>query len=292
MASGFYSQRSLRTVLLNFRKLCGRVCVGCGLALLSGCGVTPSVPNVAVANVSISVWPSSTSLNGGTRQQFTAKVSGAANTAVRWSATGGSISSAGLYTAPATAGSYTVTATSVADTTESASATVAVSTTTVVSVTISPTSASMLTGGTQQFSATVSGSNNTAVTWSATGGTVSASGLFTAPSTAGTYTITATSTANTPSSDSSTVIVSAPTQHTVTLTWTASTSTVSGYNVYRSTVSGSPYTRINAILDAATNYVDNTVLPGQTYYYVTTAVGTSGVESAYSNQITTAVPEP
>jgi len=79
-------------------------------------------------------------------------------------------------------------------------------------------------------------------------------------------------------------------QHTVTLTWTASTSTVSGYNVYRATVSGGPYTQINTALDAATDYVDNTVLSGQTYYYVTTAVSTTGIESAYSNQVAAIVP--
>jgi len=46
------------------------------------------------------------------------------------------------------------------------------------------------------------------------------------------------------------------------------------------------------VLQAATNYVDNTVLSGQTYYYVTTAVTAAGVESSYSNQAIGVVPSP
>src|SRR6185369_12108317 len=60
-----------------------------------------------------------------------------------------------------------------------------------VSVAISPASAALQIGGSQQFSVTVTGSSNTAVTWSATNGTISNSGLYTAPSAAGTYTVTA-----------------------------------------------------------------------------------------------------
>jgi hypothetical protein len=58
---------------------------------------------------------------------------------------------------------------------------IAIAPTTQVSVQISPTLSTLASGGTQQFSATVSGSNNTAVTWSTTAGTISSSGLLTAP---------------------------------------------------------------------------------------------------------------
>ena len=67
---------------------------------------------------------------------------------------------------------------------------------------------------------------------------------------------------------------------------------VSGYNVYRGTVSGGSYTKINTTLEAATNYVDNTVQSGTTYFYVVTSVDSSGVESAFSNQVTVVVPTP
>ena len=82
----------------------------------------------------------------------------------------------------------------------------------------------------------------------------------------------------------------APIQHSVDLTWTASTSTVSGYNVYRSTVSGSSYTKINSSLVTALNYTDSTVQNGTIYYYVTTAVDSSGNESGYSNVASANIP--
>jgi fibronectin type 3 domain-containing protein len=83
----------------------------------------------------------------------------------------------------------------------------------------------------------------------------------------------------------------APPQHLVTLSWAADTSTVAGYNVYRGTTSGGPYTQIYS-LDANTTYTDSTVQSGSTYYYVVTAVGTSGAESGYSNQVQAVVPSP
>jgi hypothetical protein len=79
-----------------------------------------------------------------------------------------------------------------------------------VSVTVSPTSANVQTGSAQQFSATVTGASNTAVTWSATGGTISTSGLFSAGASAGAFTVTATSTANTAKSAQASVTLSAP----------------------------------------------------------------------------------
>jgi fibronectin type 3 domain-containing protein len=80
--------------------------------------------------------------------------------------------------------------------------------------------------------------------------------------------------------------------HFVDLSWTASTSSVIGYNVYRGTVSGGPYSKINSSLIGGTTYSDTSVSPGQTYYYVTTAVNSSNNESAYSDQAVAAVPSP
>jgi hypothetical protein len=80
-------------------------------------------------------------------------------------------------------------------------------------------------------------------------------------------------------------------QHSVTLSWTE-TSTVSGYNVYRSTQSGTGYTKLNSGLNASQTYTDASVSGGQTYYYVITAVDGSGSESAYSAQVTAVVPAP
>jgi hypothetical protein len=96
---------------------------------------------------------------------------------------------------------------------------------------------------------------------------------------------------NSPTAQTMTGTGTAAIQHTVNLTWTASTGAV-GYNVYRGTGSGGPYAMINSSLDGTTTYVDNTVASGQTYYYVATAVDGSGSESAYSNQAQAVVPNP
>ena len=83
----------------------------------------------------------------------------------------------------------------------------------------------------------------------------------------------------------------AASSHTVALNWTASTSSVVGYNVYRSTTSGSGYSKINSALVSGVSYTDSSTLTsGTTYYYVTTAVDSSGNESAYSNQTSAAIP--
>jgi hypothetical protein len=81
-----------------------------------------------------------------------------------------------------------------------------------------------------------------------------------------------------------------PVSHSVTLTWTASTSTVAGYNVYRSTASGGPYTKLNSAPAAATTYTDTTVQSGTTYFYVVTSVDSSGVESADSTEVSANIP--
>jgi fibronectin type 3 domain-containing protein len=83
----------------------------------------------------------------------------------------------------------------------------------------------------------------------------------------------------------------APSSHTVDLTWDYS-SGADSYNIYRGTVSGGPYTRINTSPDTTTTYTDSTVVSGQTYYYVTTAVDASSQESGFSNQAEAVIPNP
>jgi len=86
--------------------------------------------------------------------------------------------------------------------------------------------------------------------------------------------------------------VAAP-QHSVDLSWNASQSQdIVGYNVYRGAQSGGPYLKINSGLDASTTYTDSSVQSGQTYYYVTTAVDGSGMESIYSNEAPAVIPSP
>src|SRR5882762_9542193 len=80
--------------------------------------------------------------------------------------------------------------------------------------------------------------------------------------------------------------------HSAALSWTASTSVVAGYNLYRGTVSGGPHSKLNSSLIGPTTYTDSTVQSGQTYFYVVTAVDASNVESAYSNTISAIIPFP
>jgi len=84
----------------------------------------------------------------------------------------------------------------------------------------------------------------------------------------------------------------APLQHRVDLAWSPSTSSVSGYNVYRSTTSGSGYQKLNSSLSVSTAFADNSVVAGSTYFYVTTAVDSSGSESSFSNQVQAVIPTP
>jgi len=80
--------------------------------------------------------------------------------------------------------------------------------------------------------------------------------------------------------------------HSTTLTWDPSVSAVVGYNVYRGTASGGPYTALNSSLVSSTTDTDTAVQSGQTYFYVITAVDSNNVESAYSDEISATIPVP
>ena len=79
------------------------------------------------------------------------------------------------------------------------------------------------------------------------------------------------------------------TTHSVALNWDPDASTVQGYYVYRGGQTGGPYTKISP-LQPGTSYVDGSVLSGQTYYYVVTALGTNSLESTYSNEAVALIP--
>ena len=151
-------------------------------------------------SVGVTISPTHTTIAQLGQQQFSALVTGNANTAVNWTVSGvgctagscGTITPAGLYTAPAvvpTPAQAIVTATSVAVPTKSASATVNIESTASVSISVSPSTAQVSVGGQRQFSAAVTGTTNTSVKWSVAGpgcsgstcGSISTSGLYTAP---------------------------------------------------------------------------------------------------------------
>lgn len=111
------------------------------------------------------------------------------------------------------------------------------------------------------------------------------------PTSTGSATGSVTITSN--ASNSPTTVTLTGGSHLVDLSWTASTSVVVGYNVYRGTVSGGPYaTKLNSAVVPGTAYTDTAVVAGQTYFYVVTAVDANGVESVYSNQASALVPTP
>ncbi len=193
--------------------------------------------------VVVSISPTSATVSKGGQQQFTAYVSGTSNTAVTWSATGGTVTTSGLYTAPGTAGTYTVTATSAADTTKSASASVTVSQTSQISVSVSPTAVSMNQGAQQQFTATVAGTSNTGVNWSliSGSGTVSSSGLFTAPNKQESDTIQVQSQADTTKTATATATIPAVS---ISLSPISATVQPSGTQQFTATVSGTVNTGV------------------------------------------------
>jgi hypothetical protein len=183
----------------------------------------------SAGGISVLVSPSGASVALGGSIQFSAYVSGSSNTSVNWSvdgvaggnATVGTIDGTGLYTAPSTSGTHAIMAASQANSAATSTQYVAVGSGSgsnggsTVQVSVTPFSISIAAGTTQQFTASVTGSSNTAVTWSVDGiaggnstvGTISTSGLYTAPTSSGSHTITATSQAVASSAGSATVAV-------------------------------------------------------------------------------------
>jgi len=145
------------------------------------------IPNPTPPPVTTAIAPTSVTLASAAQEQFTASVTGTTNTAVSWTATSGTINATGLFTAPtvAAATNVVVTAQSQADPTKTASAKVTVNPPPPsITIAIAPTSATLASAAQEQFTASVTGTTNTAVTWTATSGTINATGLFTAPTVA------------------------------------------------------------------------------------------------------------
>jgi uncharacterized membrane protein len=190
----------------------------------------------------------------------------------------------------------------------SATVTLTVTAGTGFSVSASPSSLTVMqeTQGTSTITVTVSGGFNSSISLAASGlpsgttvsfnpATLPAPGSGTSTMTItvgttaqGTYPITITATGG---GSHQTATVNLTVTAEVMLSWTASQSPgIAGYNIYRGTISGGPYTKINSSLDTTTTYNDMAVQDGVTYYYVTTAVNNEGQESSYSNQSSATVP--
>ena len=161
-----------------------------------------------VVNATLTIDPASVRLSPGDSQQFSAILVGLEDDSVTWQASAGSISDSGFYVAPSSEGTYTITATSQADDSLRAEATVSVGEP--IIVTMRPGDIQVRPGDSQQFSVSVENAASNEVTWEVledSGGTVTATGLYTAPSEPGVFTLQATSVSDATASDSITVYV-------------------------------------------------------------------------------------
>ena len=162
-------------------------------------------------------------------------------------------------------------------------------------VTVSPPSATVTSGGTQQFSASATGlTKPLVVVWSASAGSITQTGFYTAPVVTSQQTVTVKAARQGYQKlqyGTATVIVLPPaTQHTVDLSWDVDAGAVS-YSVYRGPSSSGPFA-LQASAITGTAYTDSTVISGETYYYVATATDASGQESGYSNVAMAVIPSP
>jgi hypothetical protein len=112
---------------------------------------------------------------------------------------------------------------------------------------------------------------------------------LTAGSLSGSISVASTAT-NSPTIIALSGLASQVTSSSVNLTWSDSSTGLSGFNVYRGATTGGPYAKINPSLTLSTSYTDSSVQSGSTYYYVTTAVDTTGAESSYSNESAATIP--
>lgn len=253
----------------------------------AGCGFTgasPISPNPP-SPVTVTVSPQSATVMLGGTAQFAATVTGASSTAVSWSVNGtaggsaatGKISDAGLYTAPSSMPAVTivtVTATSVSDSRASASATVQLQSG--ITVSIAPGAANVAPSGTQNFTTTVSGGANSAVSWSvngisggdATNGTLSATGpdtaTYTAPAVppASAVTVVATSVVDPSKSASASVTVSCPSANSVAPS--SATVIAGGTQLFTASLCVSPGTPIAWAVNGISggSPLTGTILPG------------------------------
>jgi hypothetical protein len=183
--------------------------IDCHSGFLLGCGGGGNTPQQTVT-VEVTISPVSSTVVTGASVQFLAMVTGSNNTFVTWSVlegpSAGTISNTGLFTAADNLGTYHVVATSVADTTKSASALVVVQSAP-PRITISPAMNYLGVAGTCTFMVTPIMAVAWMVAEGPSGGTITQTGGYSAPSTPGTYHVVATVLADTSDTATATVTV-------------------------------------------------------------------------------------
>ena len=199
-------ETGLQKVLDDGVRLCDEVrsdgldLLGRGQGVANGVGLLTAEFQAAIDNCKpkLFVTPSVISVEVGKTQTFSARTN-EGDGAFDWTASDGTIDDGGTFTAPAKPGTVTVTATTRRVLSGSATVTITCPVGQVefdgecrtISVTVAPPTASIAPGDQQQFTATVHNATSQAVTWTSSGGSITAGGRFTAPQTPGAYTITA-----------------------------------------------------------------------------------------------------
>ena len=283
---------------------------------------TLTVTSVPVAP-SITTQPASRSVASGQTATFAVTASGTAALTYQWMKNGAAIGGAtsASYTTPATTSSdngasFSVIVSNNVGNVTSNAATLTVTTSTLLlnTSTTSLSFAGVSLGSNNTLGVTFTNAGNSNVTVSSVsiaGAGFTASGISTgqilAPGQSATLNVTFTPAAAVGVTGSATVASNAtnspaaitlsgtgvqPVSHSATLNWAASTSTVAGYNNYRSTASGGPYTKVNSNLITTTQFADSNVMAGQTYFYVVTSVDSGSVESQFSNEVSATIPTP
>ena len=247
---GSFSQHHLRRNITQTQML--YAFVECAILLsMTACGggggasSNPSAPiSPSISSVSVTCTPSAIAAQSTSQCTATVQGTGSFSSAVTWSTGAGTINASGLFTAPARAGTVTVTATSTQDTAKSGTASVSVQSAppTISSVAVTCNPSPITVSATSQCAATVqgTGSYSSAITWSASRGAISASGLFTAPATPGAVTVTAASTQDTTKTGTASVTVQStpPTITSVAVTCNPSTIALNATSQCAATVQG------------------------------------------------------
>jgi len=250
-------------------------------AIATACGADPT------GGASVDVQPAAPQVFPGGLVHFAGTVAGATTT-VSWSiqegASGGNITGGGLYTAPGSTGQYHVVATSVSSPGIFGTATVTVTATPAVQVTVTPRNPTVTAGNSITFSASVTGTSNPSVSWTiqegVAGGGISSAGVYTAPSTPGTYHVVATSVTDGTKSDTATVTVSSSTVPVIS-SFTATPSTISagGSSTLTWSVTGATSLSINQGVGAVTG-TSVSLSPTTTTTYTLTATDSAGSVTA------------
>ena len=270
----------------------------------SGAATLTLYPPNAVTAVSVACQATTITDSSSTTCTPTVTTTGTISTAVTWSASAGTITSTGVLTAPKTGSSVTVTATSVANPSKSGSMVVTLTPLpTITGVTVACPASSLSSGGNTLCTATVAGTGSytSAVTWSASTGSITSAGSYTAPSTGGSVTITATSTQD-PTKSGSVVlqlnaalamngVTTSVTSTTATITWTTNLSAFGGvaYGTSLSLGQTSPWVNYQGTTHSITITGLN---PSTTYYLSAFSYLANQTAISQSLTITTAAATP